>query len=97
MLTVTVTSEQSLQEVYARHVIEIASTECQTWCCQCTGRSLLAAGTCWQTLSYFRGSLVAQSQPCTSIPAGCFAMDSQSVPHAFYTAQHLHSPASVYK
>jgi len=34
------TFEQSLEEVYARRVIEIASAEYQTWCCQCTGHSL---------------------------------------------------------
>jgi len=85
-LLIVRTFEQSLEEVYARRVIEIASAECQTGCCQCTGHSLLAAQTCWQTPSYFRGSLVAQSRPCTSIPAGCSAVDSQSVLHASYTA-----------
>jgi len=34
------TFEQSLEEVYARRVIEIASAEYQPWCCQCTGHSL---------------------------------------------------------
>jgi len=85
------TFEQNLEEVYVRHVIEIASTECQTWCCQCTGRSLLAAQTCWQTLSCSRGSLVAQSRPCTSTPVDCSAEDSQSARHAVYTdTMHCH-------
>jgi len=85
------TFEQNLEEVYVRHVIEIASAECQTWCCQCTGRSLLAAQTCSQTLSCSRGSLVAQSRPCTSTPVDCSAEDSQSARHAVYTdTMHCH-------